>query len=204
MPEDQRPQDTPDDGRDPAGGDSNPWSTPAAGTGFPPGSAPSTGAYSPPPPPPSPYGAPPTPYGQQQYGPPPTPYDQQPYDHQQYGQHHGQQPPLPYGGGGYAGGPQTSSGATVVLVCGIASIVLMFTCGLGFIPAIVALVKAGRAKREILDSSGQLSGLGMITAGRITSWITIGLTLLAVAGVILFFVVAASTTSTTFPDTTGI
>jgi hypothetical protein len=72
-----------------------------------------------------------------------------------------------------------------VLVCGIASVVLLFTCGLGFIPAIVALVKAGPARREILASQGQLSGLGMVTAGRITSWCTIGLTILGIIAIVL-------------------
>jgi hypothetical protein len=72
-----------------------------------------------------------------------------------------------------------------VLVCGIASIVLFFTCGLGFIPAIVALVKAGSARREILASQGQLTGLGMVTAGRITSWCTIGLTILGIIVIVL-------------------
>jgi hypothetical protein len=69
-------------------------------------------------------------------------------------------------------------------VCGIASLVLLFTC-LGFVPAIVALVKAGPAQREILGSNGRLTGSGMVTAGRITAWITIALTVLAIIGIVL-------------------
>jgi glucose uptake protein GlcU len=75
------------------------------------------------------------------------------------------------------------------MVCGIASIVLLFTCGLGFIPAIVALVRAPSARREILASNGQLSGLGMITAGRITAWTTIGLTILGILALVLLITV---------------
>ena len=58
------------------------------------------------------------------------------------------------------------------MVLGIVSLVLMFTCGLGFIAAIVALVMAGGAEREVAQSGGALQGEGQIKAGRIMSWIT--------------------------------
>jgi hypothetical protein len=67
-------------------------------------------------------------------------------------------------------------------VCGIAS--LLVPC-IGLVPAIVALVRAGSARREILASNGQLTGLGMVTAGRITAWIGVVLTLLAIALIVL-------------------
>jgi hypothetical protein len=213
VPEDEGRQDAPHgaspapDGPPPEQPDLSPWSSPAPDAPPPPGSGdpfateplrssslpPDAGSdqpYGPPPPAPygSPYGSPPaSPYGPPQgqggapgYGPPP------------YGAPPG--PPTAYGPGygaaGYGyGGPRTSSNATVVLVCGIASIVLLFTCGLGFIPAIVALVRAPSARREIIASNGQLSGLGMVTAGRITAWTTIGLTILAIVGVVLLITI---------------
>jgi hypothetical protein len=76
-------------------------------------------------------------------------------------------------------------------VLGIVSLVLMFTCGLGFIPAIIALTMAGGAEREIAESGGALDGLSQVKAGRIMSWITIGLTALALVAIILFAVVVA-------------
>jgi hypothetical protein len=83
-----------------------------------------------------------------------------------------------------------------VLVCGIAS--LIFPC-IGLVPAIVALVRAGDARREILASEGRLTGLGMVTAGRITAWVGIALTLLAIALVVLL-VAFAVPVSTGFGD----
>lgn len=212
MPEDEGRQDAPHgaspapDGPPPEPPNLSPWSSPAAdappapGSGDPfateplrssslPPDAGSDQPYGPPPPAPygSPYGSPASPYGPPQgqggapgYGPPP------------YGAPPG--PPTAYGPGygaaGYGyGGPRTSSNATVVLVCGIASIVLLFTCGLGFIPAIVALVRAPAARREIIASNGQLSGLGMVTAGRITAWTAIGLTILGILGIVLLITI---------------
>lgn len=43
------------------------------------------------------------------------------------------------------------------------------------IPAIVALVFANKADREIAASNGWLTGGGMVTAAKIVSWINIGL-----------------------------
>lgn len=117
--------------------------------------------------------------------PPPSPLQppplQQSYGEQQYG------PPAPTGYG--APGPSTAGRATAVLICGIASLLLLLT-GFGFIPAVVALVLAGGAKREILASNGRLTGLDFVKTGRICSWITIALTLvavvIAVVAIILF------------------
>ncbi len=67
---------------------------------------------------------------------------------------------------------------------------LLLLTGFGFIPAVVALVLAGGAKREILASNGRLTGLDFVKTGRICSWITIALTLvavvIAVVAIILF------------------
>lgn len=129
----------------------------------------STPAVPPPPPPPV----------QQSYGQQPPPG----YGQQQYG------PPAPTGYG--APGPTTSGRATAVLICGISSLLLLLA-GVGFIPAVVALVLAGGAKREILESNGRLTGLDFVKTGLICSWITIALSVLAVIVVVIFVVLLAS------------
>jgi hypothetical protein len=126
--------------------------------------------------------------GQQAPYPPQPPYGQQPpYQPPPYGQS-----PASYGypapTGAYGPqpyyGPTTSGKATTVLVLGILSLVLMFGC-IGFILAIVALVLAPGAAREIAESGGRLTGESQLKAGRITSWITLGLTgLIVILGVV--------------------
>lgn len=132
---------------------------------------------------PSPYGQQPPPYGQQ-----PPAYGQQPPAGQGEPGHPGQQwgPPSPgatYGYPGYGAYgpavPQTAGRATTVMVLGIVSLVMMFTCGLGFVTAIIALVMAPAAKREIADSGGRLTGETQVRTGTIMSWITLALTALA-------------------------
>jgi hypothetical protein len=132
----------------------------------------------------APYGAPPA------YG-PPQPYGQQPYRQQPYGA------PPAYGQYGasaspYGATPTTSGKATAVLVLGIASLVLLFMCGLGLVTAIVALVMAPSAKREINQSGGRLTGLGMVQGGVVCSWITVGLLVLFVAVMIFVLVVGGA------------
>ncbi|GAB3599467.1 hypothetical protein GCM10027446_31330 [Angustibacter peucedani] len=200
----------------------NPWSNPAEppAASAPPAAA--SGQDTPPPPPSNPYVQPAQTYGQPPqptYGTPPPGYGQPPaapgYGQQQpppqppyggygapppppgYGAHPGQpgQPgqPMQYGGPppGYYG-PTTSGRATAVLICGIASLVLLFSC-IGFIPAIVALVLARGAQREIDASGGRLLGEGQLRAGRICSWITIGISALALVGFIIFIVIGVAT-----------
>jgi hypothetical protein len=141
-------------------------------------------------------------YGQQGYGQQGPQYGQPGYGQQgpQYGQpqQYGQQP---YGQGGYGYppasgfGPPNSSKSTTVGVLGIVSLVTLFTCGIGFIPAIISLAMAGGAQREIRESGGALGGENMIRTGRICSWITLAITALALIAVIVLVVVAASTDS---------
>lgn len=136
------------------------------------------------------------PYPQQSHPQQPHPQYQQPYG--QPGQPTGQQAPYgapgaygqPYGAAGYrttgypgygSASPATSGKAVTVLVLGIASLVLLFMCGLGLITAVIALAMAPGAKREIRESQGRLGGLGMVQGGVITSWVAIGLVLLFVA-----------------------
>lgn len=63
-------------------------------------------------------------------------------------------PPPPAGWGRYPPGygyqpPRTCERATWVLGTGVGSLVMFFTCFLGFVPAIVTLFLAPGAKREI-------------------------------------------------------
>jgi hypothetical protein len=113
-------------------------------------------------------------YGQpgygQGYGPPPQ-YGQPGYGQPQYG------PPPGYGYPGYAP-PSTEGNAIAALILSIASFVI---CPV--ITAIIGLVLAGTAKRNILASGGAKEGLGMVTAARIIAWANIVL-------VTLFIIVA--------------
>jgi len=132
--------------------------------------------------------APQQPYGQQPYG--QQPYGQQPYPQPPYGQPYGGYP-APYGLPVPPSAP-TSGKATTVLVLGVASLLLMFMCGIGLVTAIVALVLAPGAKREIHESEGRLTGLGMVQGGVVCSWITIGLAVLVAAVIVLLLAVGTS------------
>jgi hypothetical protein len=104
-------------------------------------------------------------------------------------------PPTP----GYpaaAQGPQTSSSAIVALVLAIASWVV---CPL--VLAIIALVFASKADREIASSGGQIQGGGLSTAAKIVSWINIGIFVAAmvVAVFIVVIVVIAGGLSQVVP-----
>lgn len=154
--------------------------------------------------PPPPYGGDPNnPYGQQPPYEQQPPYGQQP----QYGQPYGQQPPPPdpYGGGGYqqqappsytppfapdpygypvqygaAGVPaQRNNGlALASMICGIAGLVLMWVCGIGFAPAVAALIMGFVARGQINQSGGMEGGSGMALTGIITGGIAVLLSLL--------------------------
>jgi hypothetical protein len=98
-----------------------------------------------------------------------------------------QQPPGA-GSGPWSGGPQgpwpggpqqTSTKAVVALVLAL----LTWTPALPLVGAVVALVVASLARREILDSGGRLTGLGLVTATKVLAWSH--LVLLLVAGLVL-------------------
>ncbi len=84
--------------------------------------------------------------------------------------------------------PKTSSNAVIALVLAIAS---FFICPV--VPAIVALVMASTAQREISVSGGWVTGGGLVTAARWIAWINIAIGVL----VVIFFAIAliASTTA---------
>ncbi len=131
-------------------------------------------------PPEQPYGPPPG----QPSAPPPS-YGQPSYGQPSYGQpSYG--PPAPGGWtGGGAGGwssgvPETSSRAVVALVCAIGSFVV-----LPFVPAVVALVLAPGARREIEASRGRVVGLGLVRAAVVLAWVDVALCVLAVVALVL-------------------
>ena len=98
-----------------------------------------------------------------------------------------------YGQPGYGRAQETASRAIVVLVCAIASFVVV-----PFIPAVVALALAGGAQQQIAQSGGRLTGDGLVRAGRILAWINVGLTALVVVGIIglIAFALPSGTSST--------
>ena len=69
----------------------------------------------------------------------------------------------------YGPAPQTSNNAVAALVLSIVSWVF---CPI--IPAIIALVFASKARREILASNGWVTGTGLVTSAKIVAWINIG------------------------------
>jgi len=83
--------------------------------------------------------------------------------------------------------PQTSNSAIVALVLSILSWVV---CPV--IPAIVALVFANKADKEIAASNGWVTGGGLVTASKIVAWINIGLYAGLIAIGLIFFLILAA------------
>lgn len=69
----------------------------------------------------------------------------------------------------YAPAPPTSTNAIIAFVL---SIVSWAICPI--IPAIVALVLAASAQKEIAAGQGRVQGGGLVTAAKVISWINIG------------------------------
>jgi hypothetical protein len=179
-----QPYGTPPSG---AAAQASPWSTPPAGA--------PAGSGSEPPPGYGPAGYGPPGYGAQGYGAAgqgPQGYGSQGYGSQGYGAQGYGAPgygPPPYGSppGWGAGPPQTETRAVIALVLAVMSFVVC-----PFVPAVVALVLAGGAQRSIEASGGRLTGLGLVKAARITSWIHLGLCALALVAVVLVLAVAGT------------
>jgi hypothetical protein len=83
--------------------------------------------------------------------------------------------------------PRTSNSAVVALILSIVSWVI---CPV--IPAIIALVFASRADKEIAVSNGWVTGGGLVTASKIVAWINIGLYAALIAIGLLVLIVAAA------------
>ncbi|MFC8797992.1 DUF4190 domain-containing protein [Promicromonospora sp. NPDC057138] len=135
---------------------------------------------------PSPYQQDPQqPYQQQPYQQPyEQPYQQDPGN--QLGQYQAQPPQYgtPYE---YTAPPEKNALGVWSLVLGILSVVMLFSCLVGFLAAIPALITgylSRKAQREGLANNG-----GLALGGIITGWVTIGLTILAAVGIGVLFTI---------------
>jgi len=72
----------------------------------------------------------------------------------------------------------------------VLSIVSWVICPI--IPAIVALVFANKADKEIAASNGWVTGGGLVTASKIVAWINIGLYAAILAILLIVFLLAAA------------
>lgn len=97
---------------------------------------------------------------------------------------YGQQQPN-WGSPPASGVPPTNGKAVGALVASI----LGFFCGVGFI---VGLILGYSARNEIRASGGRQSGDGAATAAIVIGWVGVGLTVLGVILVSLFFVAAVA------------
>ena len=108
---------------------------------------------------------------------------------------YGQPPPgyPPYQPYPHYGPPRQTEGlAIAALILAIASFV---ACPV--IPAVVALILAAGAKRNIELSGGAKEGLGMVTAARVIAWINVGLAVVAIAVIVIVAIANSGSSSTT-------
>jgi Domain of unknown function (DUF4190) len=106
----------------------------------------------------------------------------------------------PYGAAAYSGGYPTQPGygytaaqTEPLAVWGLVVAILGWVaCPIPFVPAIVALVLAGNAQRNIDASGGAKEGRGINTATKILSWINIGLWALISIFVVVAIVASAA------------
>ena len=159
-------------------------STPAPAPEPAPGQAPVPSPYQ------SPYAQPPA--GQQPQQPPQSPYAQPPYQQPPYQQGTAYPPgqyqpqPVQYGAPyGYPAPPEKNALGVWSLVLGILSIVMLFSCLVGFLAAIPAVI-TGHLSRKA-QKEGLADNAGLALGGIITGWVTIGLTILAAAGIAVLF-----------------
>jgi hypothetical protein len=61
------------------------------------------------------------------------------------------------------------------------------------VPSIAALIVSKSATREIEASNGWVGGGGLVTAAKVIAWINIGLFIVAIVGLLIFFVMIAPT-----------
>ena len=142
-----------------------------------------------PPPPPEDYPPPPPPGYPPPGYPPPGPPGYPPPGYPPPGYPGGSYPPPAYYPS-YAYAPKTDDRAIWALVLAIASFVV---CPL--ILAVVALILASGAKRDIAASGGARQGAGLVTAATVIAWINIGVSVVALAGLLIIGIVASSSSS---------
>lgn len=140
---------------------------------------------------PPPYGQP---YPDLRQPAPPQPYQQGPAELQPYQQPYQQAgPPGPYQSQpaqygtpyGYAAPPEKNALGVWSLVLGILSVVMLFSCLIGFVAAIPAVI-TGHLSRKA-NKAGLADNAGLALGGIITGWVTIGLTVLAGIGFAILF-----------------
>lgn len=86
------------------------------------------------------------------------------------------------------GPPAETNGLAVAsLVCGILGVVFPF---IPLIPSILAVIFAGRGKRQIDSSGGLQTGRGLAVAGQVLGWVGIALVLVAILGLVALVVVS--------------
>ena len=136
------------------------------------------------------------PYPQQPYV--QQPYPQQPYPQQAYPQgpayqsapyQPGPYQPQPAYGAPYgypAASPEKNALGVWSLVLGIVSIVMLFSCFVGVLAAIPAVITGNLSRKA--QKEGLADNAGLALGGIITGWVTIGLTAL----VIVFFAIMFS------------
>ncbi|MDQ3662813.1 MAG: DUF4190 domain-containing protein [Actinomycetota bacterium] len=76
---------------------------------------------------------------------------------------------------------ETNGFAVASLVCGILGVVFPF---IPLVPSILAVVFAGRGKRQIEASGGLQTGRGLAVAGQVLGWVGVALVLVAIAGLV--------------------
>ncbi|GAB2478407.1 hypothetical protein GCM10027063_19820 [Promicromonospora xylanilytica] len=110
---------------------------------------------------------------------PPQPYLPQPYQQGAPYQAGPYQPQPVYGAApyGYAAPPEKNALGVWSLVLGILSIVMLFSCFVGILAGIPAVI-TGHLSRKA-HKEGLADNPGLALGGIITGWVTIGLTLLA-------------------------
>ena len=84
----------------------------------------------------------------------------------------------------YAPPADTNGFAVASLVCGILGVVFPF---IPFIRSLLAIVFAGRGKRQIDGSGGLQTGRGLAVAGQILGWVGIALALVATLALVGLF-----------------
>jgi len=78
--------------------------------------------------------------------------------------------------------------AIASMVCGISSLVLLFSCFIGILAGVPAVVCGHMALKQIREYVLPMGGRGMAIAGLVTGYITIGIT--AAAGIVLLVAIA--------------
>ena len=122
---------------------------------------------------------PPPPYGQPAYG---QPYPQQPYQQPGYVSPGYQQPYASYL-------TQDSPKATTALVLGLVSLVGGLMCWFPILASPAAWITGVRARREIRESNGRLTGDGMATAGMVLGIIGTVLLVLILIGIVVLVII---------------